>query len=199
MLPPAMAVAGGEALLKCNSLCTWMCLSPHPVRWGVHGSRLSAENRRPCIPPEPSRTLADSPCFLGPSGYDSNLEHGHGAETGIIKRLTACWEDHSSNSGRGDCCTSVYSEVLQRDGGGNVSNMAELFLTDSSGGAAQRFGLSFQSEKTYRHTHKHQFSSMDAGNLPTLHSNITYMILPPGHGESSQCLMWRIFSSLERV
>lgn len=52
--------------------------------------------------------------------------------------------------------TSMYSEVFQWDRGSNVSNMAELFFTDASGGAAHTFGLSVQCEKIYKQKHSGQ-------------------------------------------
>lgn len=50
----------------------------------------------------------------------------------------------------------MYSEVFQWDRGSNVSNMAELFFTDASGGAAHTFGLSVQCEKIYKQKHSGQ-------------------------------------------
>lgn len=55
----------------------------------------------------------------------------------------------------GEWSTSVYSEVFHWNRGSNVSNMAELFFTDASRGAAHVSRLSLQCKKLYKQTHKH--------------------------------------------
>lgn len=94
--------------------------------------------------------------------------------------------------------TSVDGEILQGDRGRHASNVTELLFSDAGGVAAHRSRLTVNCKELWRHTHAHTHACLSSRSTskayPAMNNPHT-----PGHGESSQCLMWRIFSSLERL